>query len=514
MSPNFQTMNSQTQFAPSEPNNLQILEMEKAIRRARTNLDAHAEFVIKDQKTGERVKQAFIHRAWSRHIELCMKAGRYCGIEAPWRHGKTSQAVGNFCLRELGKNPRHRIKIVCSADNNAVARVAMLGKYITEDSDFKAVWPNCIPSPDPSDPWAGHRLMLKRDTSSPDASIEAWGVESSGTGGGCSLMIWDDVIDLRNAILIPAKRLTVKTALSDCWLPRLDEDGFLLCIVTAWHNDDAIQSEYLKNSQFCWLIQRISEDFKRIDCELMNKEGVYPANHPDKWSIPLWDRWNEAKLKERFAAIKSRAFNRGYRQQAISDEDRTFAHSPGIFNYDLDVVDIVRPDWPRYAGCDPFGQWVVIFIAARSPDGKRVLVDIIRLRKGAPSATVEELWRAFQVHRFQVLNLENNAAQQAIQEWLLEKHRDIPTKGFMTGAHKADPNVGLPSLDVEFENGSWIIPAKRIKKHEPGCDCALCALRNELFSHPVSATEDCIMAMWFCREAIREGGMDLGIDFV
>jgi hypothetical protein len=462
--------------------------VEAILEKSRRNGNDFCELVLKDDK-GQPVNNSDIHREINWHIDECRRQKLNCGILAPWRHGKTEQVVIGRTLQFLGENPNNRVFIVCNADDNAAARVESIGKYIEHDPDYHLVYPQVRPGDKTQ--WGRHKLVVQRSSLSKDGSVEAWGITSSGTGAGCDFLIVDDPVDLRNAVLNPALRPQVKEAFKNVWSSRVAPNGFKIYIATVWHQDD-LTNELLKNPEWCFLVIKVSEDFERFECESPLK---------GKFTIPLWeDAWPKEKLIKRFKEIGSRAFNRGYRQVALSDDDRTMPSYLKRFKYGVRIHDIVRPDWPRVIGMDPFGQWVVIFTLALGPNGKRYPVEI-RRGKWGPKESVLQLVDAFITHRAQLVVVENNAAQEAIVQWALEMGKQMPVWPFVTGKQKADPMIGLPGLEVEFSNDSWVVAMGG--DHEPDCKCNFCAWKGEMQMHPVGSTADIIMASWFAREAAR-----------
>ncbi len=458
---------------------------------ARNDVNIGLEYYIKDA-SGKSIIQSALHKEIQLHIDECRKQDvRYCGILAPWGHGKTEQVIIGRTLQYLGENHNYRIFIVCNTDDNAMARVSSVSKYILDDKDYNKLYPNVKPAK--LGDWTKHKLIVERESKSKDGSVEAWGVTTSGTGSRCDILLVDDPVDLRNAILNPALRDQVKDSFKNVWLSRLSPEGICIYIATIWHQDD-LTSEMLVNPEWKFLTMKISEDFESIECNSAFK---------GKYNIPLWNSyWDKKALLSRLAVIGKRAFNRGFRQQALTDEDKTFPSSEIIFKEDIRANDIVQPNWPKVMGIDPFGQWVVLFTLAYNPyDYKRVPIDIIR-GKFDPTRTVNEILRAFDKHRHQAIVCENNAAQEAILQWAKEKGRaDLPIIPFTTGKQKADPALGLPSLEVEFTNGAWIVPMER--RHDPDCTCGFCVWRNELFNHPLAKAADTVMASWFAREGVR-----------
>jgi hypothetical protein len=462
-----------------------LIKQELAAREA----DAFSEYVLKDEK-GQSVKNSALHREMNWHIDECRRQKLNCGVLLPWRHGKTEQAVISRTLQWLGENPNNRVKIVCNSDDNAAARVDTITKYIEYSKEYNEIFPSVEPGDKTQ--WSRHKIIVKRNAISKDGSVEAWGVNTSGTGTGCDFLICDDPVDLRNAILNPAMRIQVKESLKNVWFSRVSPDGFKLYIATVWHNDDAT-AELRKNGAWCFLVIKVSEDFSHFDCESPLK---------GKFTLPLWEeQWPKNRLIKQFKDLGPRAFNRGYRQEALSDEDRTFPSYQKVFKYGVRWQDLVRPEWPRVGGMDPFGQQVVIFTLAIDPHGRRFPIDI-RRGKWNSTRAVNELISAYKDHKHQIICVENNAAQDAIVQWALEKgERSMPIAAFTTGKQKADPAMGLPGMEVEFCNDSWICAMG--KEHEPDCECGFCVWYKELQNHPIGVASDTVMASWFAREAAR-----------
>jgi len=454
---------------------------------ARTDINVFLSYCLKDTK-GNAITQGQIHKEIQWHIDECKRRKeKYCGILAPWGHGKTENVVIGRTLHEIGNDPNIRIQIITNTDDNSKARVSSIIKYILYDNEYQTVYPSVVPAQ--HEDWSKHKIIVDRISKSKDGTVEAWGIGSSGTGSRSDLIIFDDPVDMRNAISNPAMRETVKDSFSNVWLSRLVPDGMAIYLATIWHQDDNT-SNILKNKRWKFLVMRVSEDFSCIECESAFK-GHY--------TIPLWEYWNEKALKEQFGIIGKRAFNRGYRQQALSDEDRTFPSSEKIFRPDVDK-DIVQPHWPIVVGVDPFGQWVVLFVLAVSPQGMKVPIDI-RRGKWGPTQTIGQIIDVHRDYNPHLIVCENNASQEAIVQWASEKSFDITIVPFTTGKQKADPSLGLPSLEVEFANGSWVVPYKGIDQHDSRHPYNV--WRRELLNHPLDKEADTVMAMWFAREGAR-----------
>jgi hypothetical protein len=131
----------------------------------------------------------------------------------------------------------------------------------------------------------------------------------------------------------------------------------------------------------------------------------------------------------------------------------------------------------------------------------------VEIRQGnwASSRTVQEIIDACLKWKPEVVNVENNALQDTVRQWALERNASLPLQGFCTGKQKADEAIGLPGLEVEFANGAWIIPMGEVQGHDLGCDCPWCVWIQGMDMYPQVEPfyTHSVMACWFAREAAR-----------
>jgi len=223
-----------------------------------------SEFILKDD-LGRSTELAPLHLSWIRHAEYCWAHGLNPGILSPRGHGKTHQTIG-LILYELGRDPNIRIKVVCNVDDEASKRVALVGRYIDQSQELREVFPDLKPAD--KGRWNTSQLYVQRSGYAVDPSVEAKAVLSTGVGGRSGLLIFDDPVDFRNSVVSPSTRLRVLEAIQNVWMNTLMPGGRVLWISTAWHLKDATH-EMMKNPAFCFLIQRVSDDFKRLECSVI-----------------------------------------------------------------------------------------------------------------------------------------------------------------------------------------------------------------------------------------------------
>jgi hypothetical protein len=466
---------------------------EAHMARCRADFNAFMEYCFTDSQTRQSLKQGAIHRQWDAHI----RAHNRAMIEAPREHGKTEQIPIGRVVWELGNNPQLRVKIICQGDRTATKRLTSLKGHIERNARVQEVFPNLRPHPEIGD-WSKTTITIDREGEDKDPSVEACGVLSAGVGGRADLLVFDDVVDFRNAILQPVMRDLVKQVFRDVWTNLLTKDGRAIYIATPWHEDD-LTADLKKNPAWAVLEQPIPEDL-----------------------TPIWpEMWDKERLQARKKEIGPRSFARNFHLRAISDEDQLFRAISLCLRPDL-WLDDVDPLWPKYTGVD-LGHskrkqirrgggsekkkpYSVIFTLAIDPSGRRWPVDIRRGHWSGPQ-TAREVVEINRQYQPMVIMVESNAYQDTMQDWiaLVSDDKSIPVQPFVTGSNKADEQIGLPSLAAEFDNRIWMIPTDELEEDELEEEWpeAWYAWFSEMRGYPASDLSDTVMACWFAREAVR-----------
>lgn len=481
-----------TQTVNEPPEAFKLVQRELA---SRGDGAAFARLVLRDIASGRRVTLAPCHIDWHEAVSTY----QYVQILAPRDHGKSEQMVIARVLLELGLNPELRVKIVCENDARAVERIRSLRQHIEGNAELHAIFPQLVPQRGRE--WSDHRLTVRRTSYSKDASVEAVGILSAGTGGRADLLVFDDPVDYRNAIAHPAVRERVREVFWHDWFQLLEPHGRVIYIATPWHKAD-LTSEVSSRREFFHVIHRINldgpEDPPRLETEgSWVREGI------------LWpEKWGREALVQRKAAIGSRAFARAYQLQPLADEEMVF--SGLMLEQARDPAIAWRQEWPmawpRVMGVDlasslgTRSSYTVMFVAVIDPQGRRIPVDIYRRRMTFPDTVRALLALAGQYHPHVVV-VENNAYQAALVQHLAAEAPSLPVVGSTTGANKLSLELGVPSLAVMLERGGWVIPGADV--HEQPCDCAYCVWEEELLSWPVGASSDTVMAMWLTEQAAR-----------
>ena len=233
-------------------------------RRNQTT-EAFMEAVWKDER-GDLITLDGIHRRWHEFIrEQLAKGFTRIGIIAPFKHGKTPNLLA-WVTYKITTNRNLRVKIICNDDENAKKRTATIKQYIDGDKTFQSLFGQYI-RPNKKERWTNNSIRIHRDSLSTDNTVESKSVLATGIGGTYDLLLFDDPCDFNNSVISPAKRETVKDAIDNVWLSRLDRGGIALYIGTPWHEADATHT-LLDRKGWAWLIHAVNRDITGI------REGV------------------------------------------------------------------------------------------------------------------------------------------------------------------------------------------------------------------------------------------------
>jgi len=486
-------------------------QQELIVRAARISRDVFKQYVIKDDY-GENIEQAVIHREWTEHLRWCIRHKLYCAIIAPMGHGKTENMIIGDTLFDIGRNPNIRIKIICNTDQNARLRIGSIRKYIEESDAFRRVFPEC--QPDYKSKWNDHQLFLKRDSFGKDPSVEAWGIFSSGAGGRADSNRFDDPCDQKNSVSEPMTREKVIEVVKQTWMSRLDEHSGdidycpCLWIATPYHEKDASWNYIRKNKQFSTLIMGPDDHTNQIDCQ-RDGNKIY--------HIPLWDKkWDKAALIRRREIMGPRAYAQGIQCRPWSDADIVMPSFQKCINYSLSISQAMKSceatdtnkDWRVISGVDISGEkrkGFCIFTGAVGRTSKKRIPLDIRIGSWSGRQAVDMCRSVQETLHPEKFVVENNACQIIFCDLLADAGiQNLHVEEFHTGNNKADPMVGLPSLDIEFSNNLWLIALKENDHRGIGdCECAWCRWIKEVSYYPMYGSTDILMASWFFREGDR-----------
>lgn len=484
------------------------------IKMAREDVNAFIEYVIEDPETGQLAQQMGFHREWQRLISTLKRVM----IVAPRGHGKSIQVIARV-IWEIGRNHNIRVKIVSSKDEKAKEILGTVRDMIKKDPRVKEIFPDLEVDEDRGD--TKSEFFVKRSNiSMRDATVQAAGVLSAGAGGRADILLCDDVVDPKNALINPSQREQVKTVLKSTWFSLVAATGKIIYLATPYHVLDATH-DLKESAGSVWtvwwtpaekIILHFGPDGEPVLIPDPEQNGKMVQEYHKEYLWP--EKWNAETLAAKRFELGPKVYAAQYLLNAMSDEDRTFPETSLQKSYNRSLSYIgedIEDDWPTFGGIDlasALGKraaFTVLFTLARNPvNGKYRIKEIVRRKMGF-TKTMEHVAEQFRRHKWRMAFVENNQYQRAVIDAAEDKLKHIPVQGFHTsGSGKADEEIGLPGLNVAFDRGLFELPAARFPL-EADDQTDLGILMTELQTHPGGETKDVVMAMWFAYRAAIEG---------
>jgi hypothetical protein len=236
--------------------------------------------------------------------------------------------------------------------------------------------------------------------------------------------------------------------------------------------------------------------------------------------VPPWEHWPTERLRKE-EQEKPRVFARGFRMVAYTDDERMFPSFTHCYSHGTALGNIARSGWPVYMGVDlsgPKRKGTAIFAGTVDPMTQRRYPLEIHVGAWTSPETAKQIGLVHgRYPNVRIIMVENNGYQQALIDWIKGSPGDssfwFKIKSHTTGSNKSSPEIGLPSLEVEFANKAWVIAADEFEPHGLYCkagvggtQCGWCRWTGEMLVYPMSATTDTVMATWFFREAVSQYG--------
>jgi hypothetical protein len=391
MTPTVETIKDRIRRLAEKKQLVDLYELYR-IEKARESSLHFCAYVLRDPATGRRIRPAKIHR----ELHQRLNRDRFLVVGLPRGHGKSTHLAG-YVAWKIGTQPNIRIKYVSATDGVAADKVKGIRNLIRDAEEFRRVFPGVELS---ADEHAKTKLSVLRPLIFPDPTLESFGIFSTATGGRCDLLIVDDPVEQMNAIKKPAEREQVKEAFFNVWMNLLTPGGQAIVVATPWHRDDLIH-DLRKNPEF-------SAFWVAVDADL---KPVWPERFPKEELI-------------RIRAREGRAFDRGYRLVALSDEEAIFSNIDRCRDFDLSESDVAKKEeWPCFIGVDlaisqeSRAAHTALFVGRVDEAGRRYPVDVVRGRfsSTATALIVLALNAEFMPEQIRV---ENNGYQQSILEWI------------------------------------------------------------------------------------------------
>lgn len=283
----------------------------------------------------------------------------------------------------------------------------------------------------------------------------------------------------------------------------LTPDGQLVVVGTPYHASD-LYGKLRKNPKYT---------FRRFPGILRDKLGKERALFPWRWSLD--------GLKSKRTEIGSVAFAREILCQPISDDLSIFPSFlfPPCFDKELTCrmsgPQMRAAGWQVFLGVDIAlsasvgADYFVIFVIAKRPDGRHVIVDVKRWRGLSFAQQLFEIEVANAYYQPALVFIESNQMQKV---WTQELRRttDVPVKEFVTLASNKYPlDRGIPSLRILLENQQIVIPrgdaySRRVTDEWIDEATQFGFVDGKL--QGIGEHDDTVLSWWLAEEACKNGG--------
>lgn len=289
--------------------------------------------------------------------------------ELPRGHAKTS-TIAYLIAWWLGIRPDARIKVISQTDDAATATSRFVREIVRSDI-YRAVFP-AVSLRAGEDTVTGWTVTAKGIVRGRDPSVSASGIFGR-TGGRADVLWFDDICDLRNAVLQPALRQQVKEAVANIWMPMLDPSAAneprVWKTATPFHTDD------------------VTADWRRqhaVDDSLLRR--------PCTESLSPWPEvFTPDVLAARREDMGAMAYARAYELVPLSSDLLVFRpewlgyYRPGQRPGTARCIAAVDWGYGRKEQSRDDPDYSVCIVGEVGPDRKLYLTDILRIREPFPA---------------------------------------------------------------------------------------------------------------------------------
>lgn len=488
----------------------------KVLRAARARKDPNAfcAYVLRDERNNKAIKQAPMHATWHNLLTTHDRLNMWSHVEG----GKTNQVAIGRTLYELGCDPSLKVAIISNTNDLAKKITRQLGQYITKSRELHEVFPNLVPTDDPSLPWKAQALTVARPgMGAKDPSVQAAGMHGNIIGSRIDLLILDDVLDFENTHTPTPREDAYR------WLKyimgRMTSEGRVWVIGNAWHPDDAMH-RFEKDGFVSVRFPVILPDGTITWPERWPRARIERAKGPDGLGPLEFARQLMCQARDDTSARFKREWIDGcveagrgmpfldnidqlFDEQNMTDEERTVLLAMDTISRLTGKGGVVTGVDLAVSKGDSSDSTVLFTIYVDAITGKRRVLNI-RSGKWTGPEIINEIERCYNDFGG-IFVVENNASQDYIRQFLNARGTNVPVVPFTTGRNKAHPEFGVESLATELAGGKWQIPSSKDNTGKAVMHKEVIEWISELlFYDPNEHTGDRVMASWFAREGARK----------
>lgn len=399
--------------------------------------------------------------------------------ELPRGHAKTS-TLSYLVAWWLGVRPETRFKIVSQNDEAAAGTTRFLRDIIRSDN-YKAVFPK-VSLKAGEDTITAWSVTAAGVPSRRDPSVQGSGVFGR-TGGRADVIWFDDICDLRNAVLQPALRDQVKEAVANIWMPMLDPSAVHTPRVwrsaTPFHTDDVTAAWRSAHEEQGTLLRRPCEGDR--------------SPWPEVFTADI--------LREKQREMGAMAYARAYELVPLSSDLLVFRGEWFGYYRSGDRPQISRTiaavDWGygRKAQERDDPDYSVCIVGEVGSDRTLYLTDILRVREPFPvfARMAADLLSRRGVS---VVLAEANGPQKGIYD----QFATMTSQPLMAVERSTDKHIRAAGAQPFVQGGKLRFPTDADGKVLPAFDCVV----NEMLAFPAGAHDDTVdVVVDMCAEAVR-----------
>jgi len=413
-----------------------------------------------------------LHLSW---FDILLRE-KFVLLLAPVGHLKTTACTICYPLFRLTENHNMRILLVNEVLDNAKGFLRELKGHLMQNEIFRERYGHWDLT---ADTWTEERIQIPRTEIKKEPSIAVASVLGTVVSQHPDLIIVDDPCSNRNT-QTPHQRQKVITWFQRDLLPRLDDNGQIIVVMTRWHTEDL--AGFIKNEPGF-------SHWKVIDlrAEWYDEQNNHHILFPEKFSAQ--------KLAILKAQLGTSAYNCLYLNDPSGQEGSDFK----ISWLDSGRYDRRPDDLTIFAGIDlAIGQkernsrfaYCVIGI---DKTGTAYVIDAFRSQIPFDEQ-LKTVKRINTCHHPQLITVEDNGFQAAFIQSLRTdpETRLLPLKGITT---QGDKHARLRGLAPLFESA-----AIRLPRHEAGAWVS--QIEEELINFPY-AKDDMLDALWMALQGVQ-----------
>ena len=401
---------------------------------------------------------------------------------APVGHLKTTACTIAYPLFRLAEDHNMRILLVNEILDNAKGFMREIKGHLTQNERFRDRYVHWDLT---ADTWTEERVQIPRTEIRKEPSIAVASVLGTVVSQHPNLIVIDDPCSNRNT-MTPHQRQKVIRWFQRDLLPRLDNDGQIVVVMTRWHTDDI--AGFLKNDPGYgnWKVINLAAEWN-------DEAGKKHILFPEKFSAE--------KLALQRAQLGAASYNCLYLNDPSGQEGADFK----LAWLESGRYDKLPDDLTVFAGVD--------LAIGRRESNSRFAYCVIGINKAGDAFIIEayrgripfneqlKTVKRMNRHRHpRLISIEANGYQSAFIESLRTdpETKMLPIKAIMT---QGDKHARLRGLAPLFENGVITLPRENMPEME-----------EELLHFPHSS-DDMLDALWLALQGVQAQRMEPRISF-